>query len=545
MDTGRAPEVTPGARPVRRVLLPLVVVTVLGALLRIAHQVDRPFVGDDQGTLHYLDSSYGFLLTTFDIWVTMNYFMVLLKALRDAFGDSPWVLVAPCLAVGVATIPVVHRLARRYLDERTALIPPLFLAVSPLMIEFSASLRSYMLLVCFSLVALLAMLRWTDAPGWRRGIVCAVWAAVAMIAHPNALYPLSFLGVLLLLHLRSSREHLATLLAPLAAAALVVVLAYLPLRAGMASYRADWTVPPPSDWGYLPTMARRYFGGGWSAVPSLLLFGVGLWAAIRERAPLAVLGLGILAPLCVASLLGVSTIVGAYARFLSPILPLVFLFVAKGIATIANGTSRARAVGAVLTLLVVVSWVPRWQRSHDTKHAAPYAAIAAHLETLDPARSEVHCLDVSTRRFLVPYLGKEPFGSLARWLRASEGRTAPRLIVVADGPDLADDAEVFGDVQVLTYAESDQRAVLQALQADLERTLADRPVEPAYTDHYGALMSVLMALGRDAEVVEFTVYYYECFLRSQRLRDVPRQLLDVRDSMSKHPLVKQVLGQDD
>ena len=522
---------------------PLLAVVAVGALLRVLYNLDRTFVGDDAGTLHYLDYDYAYLLSHFDIWLTMNYFMVGLKALRDVFGDSPWVLVAPCLVAGLVAIPLVHRLALRYLDERFALAAAFLAAVNPWMIEFSVALRSYTPLVCTALAALLAYFRWADAPHWRRGVICAAWAGFAMILHPNAFYPLGFLGVLFLMGLKQ-RRPVATLIVPMAVAAVIVVLAYLPLREGMASYRADWTVAPPSEWGYLPMLARRYFGPGWGSVPALVLLALGFLWAVRERRQVALLGLGIVVPMCMASLLGVSTILGAWPRFLGAILPFALILVVQGMAVIAP---RSRVGLALLVGLVLASWSPLLVRKVRVKESRPYHEIAAHLAELDPGPCEVFSFDVATRRFLVPSLGKDSFGSLSRWLRRAPERPQSRLIVLVPQRPLEirtetrTEARLFGEIQVLTYTGADTTLVLEAFLADLERALDGNPIEPQLVDHYGALMSALLALGRDDEVVPYLVYYYECLLRTQRLHDVPAQILESRDTISKHPLIRELL----
>ncbi len=530
--------------PHRSERLWLVAITLFGALLRVLYQVDRPFVGDDAGTLHYLDYDYAYLLTHFDVWLTMNWFMVCLKALRSALGDNPWVLVAPCLVVGIATIPVVHAFARRFLGARAALLAAFFVAINHQLVEFSVGLRSYMLLVCFSIVAMHAFFRWTDERTWRRGVVCAAWAAFALLMHPNAAYPMGFVAVLFVIECTRRRDAVLTIVVPGLVAAVVVALAYLPLREGMAAYRADWTVAAPSEWNYLPLLATRYFGIGWRAVPALALIGVGLWAAVRERRPMASLGLGVLVPMCLASALGVSTILGAYARFLSPILPLLILFLVLGIETV----TRGKRVGVfALAALVAFTWLPKLENGLMKKERGPYAEVAAHLEALEPQEGEVISFDVSTKRFLVPYIGKEPFAALSRWARRSTSVRNPRLIVVASGPAFETDApsKRFGTIQVVTYQGGNALRQVQRLHDDLLRMLDGYPVQANLTDHYGMMMKLLLALGRRDEMTRYTVGYYECFLRSSRLQDIPPQLFDVRDSISKHPIIQDILGVSD
>jgi hypothetical protein len=79
----------------------------LAAALRVVYQTGRPFTGDEVGTLAYLSRDYRYLLTHFDTWLTMDYYLALAKALSEATGGARWALIAPSLVAGIAAVPLV------------------------------------------------------------------------------------------------------------------------------------------------------------------------------------------------------------------------------------------------------------------------------------------------------------------------------------------------------------------------------------------------------------------------------------------------------
>jgi hypothetical protein len=519
--------------------LVLHLVALFGLVLRVAAHHGRAFEGDELSTLVYIERDYRYLLTHFESNLTMNWYTALLKGVGDLFGHGPWALVLPSLVGGVASIYLLHALAARLLGAGNAHLAALLLACCPTFVDSSTELRSYALFNVFALASFVLALAWLDTRRWRTGALCALAAALGLLMHPNALYPLCAVGVWVGLELWKDRRGWAALLVPTAAAALVVLAAYAPLRAGMQAYRLEWTVPPPAEWDYLPELARRYFGEGWLAVPALSCAGFGLWSALRERAPAARLGLGLLVPLCVTSLLGVATLRGAYARFLSPLLPILLLLVVHGADVLGR---RWRAARLAALLAVLACWIPQFVTLAEGRAGARYPELFAALARR-PEPGELFAIGPAIERQLTTELLLEPEGALATWM--ARGATDPgrRLIAVCLGRPLRTQAPVerFGELQVVTYGAREPLARLEHLYRDLLSTLEGFPIDGDLTDHYGALMTLAQALGRKDELLRFTAYYYECFLRTKRQRDMPTRLLATRTTMTSQKILKSLL----
>ena len=105
----------------RRDLILLLLITLLGAVIRTAYQLDRPFTGDEIGTLIYIEEDYGYLLTNFQTWLSMNYFLIIEKALTQLFGTSTVVLIAIPFLAGVGSIPLSAKVARHFLPAGPSL----------------------------------------------------------------------------------------------------------------------------------------------------------------------------------------------------------------------------------------------------------------------------------------------------------------------------------------------------------------------------------------------------------------------------------------
>ena len=89
----------------------------LGALcfcvlvLLAALQHDRVFLGDEIGTLRCLKASPTYILTHFQTWLSMNYFILVEKGVAWLCGAADWRLTLLPMAAAVAIIPLTASLA--------------------------------------------------------------------------------------------------------------------------------------------------------------------------------------------------------------------------------------------------------------------------------------------------------------------------------------------------------------------------------------------------------------------------------------------------
>ena len=499
-------------------------ICLLGLVLRLWLQKDRAFEGDELGSLRFIEESYTHILTTFRDQLTMNYYLIVLKALAETLGKSPWVLVAPSVLAGVGTIWLVGALALRLGNQRLALTSAILVAANPCLIEFSLRIRSYMLLVALSTGAILCFYDWSRQRGWRHGIRCGLWSLAALLMHPNALYQMSFLIVMIGIELWRDRRQALSFLVPMGLAAVLTALAYLPIQEDMAIFRERWTLNAPSEWGYLPDSMRLFFvGQGW-ILASLALFGMGLWIASQESRQLSKFGLAILVPMVVTSLMGVSHYPWTYARFLMPILPVMLVFIALALTHL----SRRSNLGLVLlTGMLCFTWWPRLEKVFREQREAPYGPLAEHISALQLSEPSLYCFDPVLRGRLLPYLGEELFCELGPFVRSSAAEQPAALFVLTEKQALETQAsfERFGKLRLYRFDAHNKRAAAHQLFEATGKAFVDEPIAPArLAVYYQGLMQMAQIFQNDLLELEYTRLYHLTERYQKKHRQMPAQL---------------------
>jgi hypothetical protein len=500
----------------RRERLILIGIVLAGALVRVVHHWQRPLTGDEVGTLLFLREDFGVLLGEFRSWLTMNYYLAGLKLVALAFGTAPWVLALPSLLAGVALILLIAAVVLRLSSARHALLAAGLAAANPFLAFYSTQVRAYMPFALLATLALLVFLDWQARPGWRAGWKVALASLAAILVHPNGVYPVVGLGVLLAKRRRldrpaswsaAARRELLTLGLPMAAAALVSTLAYLPLRADMVAFQALWSQPPPTNVAYLPHLFENYFGGGYASLISALILGAGVWRAARAAPELLELVLLVVVPMVLVALVGVSHYPWAFARFLIPILPILLVFLAYACAE-AGPRARWALFGVLL-----VAWTPAHARWLALKETHPWNEIAAHLAAEVGAEDNVYAIDPSIQVELSGHeRGYEGRFVDARALAAlaPEPSGARRVLVLLEAPFVEGvPSRVFGEVQVAEFEGADGRALATAVATALARA-ADNQSEARLVGHYRELFELSSALGRELDAAGSLAKFHKC-----------------------------------
>jgi hypothetical protein len=499
--------------------LVLAALTVLGAALRVWYQHDRPWFGDEVGTLLYMRESPGFILSNFGTWISMNYFILIEKALALALGSGPWALTALPLAASVCTIPLTVALALKFSSHRAALIAGALAASNAYLVEFGPVIRSYSLLAALALVSVLLFVRWHARPTWGRAALCASAATAICLMHLVGVYVWIGLGSLAVASWvararagGSGGRILAEarmLGIPFLVAGTVLVLAHLRLYPGMSATNAQWTERPPGGIGYLPQVFRTYFGGGRLGLATALFLALGTWAALREKRQLFVLPFLALVPVAAMSLQGVAVFDWAFARYLVFTVPFLVVLAAEGIDLASRAVAEPRGawLGWGLAALLVATWIPPLQSRFDRKHYLPWPALARHLASLPPGTAIVA---TSSR----DHLHLQPFSmesgrevvELSEFLDADAApeRGGIEIVYVNSYEPIRTDAPAtrFGSIQVVAYAADTKRALVRKLHDDLILTTRER-IGQRLKPHYESLVESSRFLGLRDEVDRF------------------------------------------
>ena len=484
--------------------LTLGLITILALLVRAWLQHDRLFLGDEIGTLNYIKASPGYLLSHFKAHLTMNYFILAEKWIAWLFGATDWRLTLLPLAGAVATIPLTASLALKFTGStRTALIAGCLAAFNPYLIRFGPIIRSYSLLVAFSLLAINEFLHWYQQRDWWSGGRCAAAVLLLVLMHINGVYTVAFLLLVLAIETVSqgwsdSRKFLwesRTLLIPLVGTAVVIAVAYWRLLPDIAKVARQWgTAPPPTSMGYLPELFSSYMGAGYLAFVVALLLLAGVWSGTQAQRPLLLLCLAIILGPVIMSLQGVS-VSPSEPRFLIFSLPLLLILLAEGIDWLARHVRMRRGAAATawcLTALIVLGWTPVVRTQFVAKrNPLAYVRVAKFLH------AEFRKGDVVVAGWRDGFTLSQFFGNAKRPIRwpdqyidkvasqldTSTGRRV--FYVTSPGGVKGRKAWIqsFGQLEVAIYSGDTARTLLQEWREDLLLRTAGRVAAPFHNDY--------------------------------------------------------------
>lgn len=494
--------------------------TLLALLMRAWLQHERLFWGDEIGTLNYIKESPGYLLSHFNSHLTMNYFILAEKWLAWLFGGTDWRLTLLPLAGAVATIPLTASLALKFTGStRTALIAGALAAFNPFLVYWGPQIRSYSLLVAFSLLTINEFFHWYYQRNWWRGGRCAAAVLLLLLVHINGIYTVAFLILLLAIEIASrgwsnGRKFLwesRTLWIPLVGTAIIIAVAYWRLLPDIAKVARQWgTAPPPTSMGYLPQLFSMYMAPGYLAFVLALLLLAGIWSGTQVQRPLLLLCLAIILGPVLMSLQGVSVSPNE-PRYLIFSVPLLLIVLAEGIDWLARHVRIRRGTAVTawgLTALIVLGWTPSFRAQFAAKRHLAYVRTAKFLH------AELRKGDVVVARWGDGFTLSQFFRNantlilmpdqyLTKFASQLDTRTAGRVFYVASpgglkgrNPRIQD----FGQLEVAIYGGDTTRALLQEWREDLLLRTAGRVAAPFHHDYQLlALIEELLPSGQSPD----------------------------------------------
>lgn len=527
----------------RRERLALGAICLCTLVLLAAFQHGRVFMGDEIGTLKHLKKSSTYILTHFDTWLSMNYFILVERWVSRLCRAMDWRLTLLPLAAAVATIPLTASLALKFTGStRTGLIAATLAAFNFYLVYWGPVIRAYSLLVAFSLLAMNEFFHWYRERDWWSGVRCAAAVLLLLLTHLNGVYTVAFLVLLLLAESVSAGVSnggrilwkARTLWIPLAGVAIVVGVAYWRLVPEIARVNRDFTETPPTSLAYLPAVFTGFMGVGRAGFLCALLLLAGCWSALREkRALLLLCGAIILAPILM-SLQGVSVATSAFARYLICSLPLLLILMAEGIDWLARHV-RIRGGAAItawgITALVVWCWTPYVRNEFLDKRQWPYGQVANFLH------SQMQTNDVIVAGWAMGFTLSQFFDHPENCImppdkylnKVANHLDAPapgRVFYVTgewtwNGPKAH--VQQFGRVQVATYSGATARVLLQEWREDLLSRTADRVFFPLEGDYQLlALLEEQLLSGQSAD--HWRSLAERCHDQSPAARELPRRL---------------------
>jgi hypothetical protein len=509
----------------------LIAVVGVGLLMRVLMHVGRDWQGDEWGTILALDVGYRDLLTHFGGWRTMNFYLAGLKVISQVTGTRNWLLVAPGIVFGGWTILLSAAIALRLSGRRAALVAALLVATNPFLITYSVTIRSYIYLVAFSLLMLLYLIDWQRRPGAGRALGLAVAGALALLAHMNAVDVVAAVGVVLLFWLvgkqGTERRGLWRPVLHLAVFCLLAmglaVAAYVPQWNDIATFRAQWSDTAPTSLFFVSEVVRRFFGEGWFVWPILAAIAYGGWRAIRERAESGVLLAMIAIPVVLICAAGVSHYPHAYARFLMPVLPMLLVLAADGLAAAKGRAGRMASVLLLAAIVLASGW--ELDSQYRILHDKPWVEVARDLKADRRDGDVVMMLGRGVYGEAMIVHGVLPTVNPVAALQAAVADRPVRLFIVDVDSLLPGKlvVERWGTLQ-LGCIEGTPVEVSGRLRKALEECTGGR-VDAKYATAYQELGRLCRQQGDELAAEHCLRLRAECMLRDKRARNTPPQML--------------------
>lgn len=230
---------------------------------------------------------------------------------KAAGGEHVWLGKAVSLAFTVATLAAFWGLARRVVPRRVAVAALAFFAVSPIALRYGTAFMPEATVLCFTVLALLAFVRWLDEDRLVLLLGTGVAVALALLSKPTAVQVGAVLVVVLVRERGWRGLADARLWATGALAVLPVAFWTLHARDLHLTYGNTFGVISGGDrkFATLDTFVTPGFYTGvartellWVlAVGALPLLVLGLVVAVRRRGPTVLLAGAVVTPLFYAA----------------------------------------------------------------------------------------------------------------------------------------------------------------------------------------------------------------------------------------------------
>jgi hypothetical protein len=514
----------------------LLALTIIGAIIRLLYQYNRPFVGDEVGTLLYMNQSISYLLSHFDTWLTMNYFILLEKFMAYLGGNNQESLCFIPLLAAIVTIPLAAVLARMITSTRVALIAATLLTMNPYLIYYSGIIRAYSLLTALSLLVMILFFRWYAHRTLRNGVYLALACYFLMLSHLNGAYTVCYVFLItgmdwISTFTKRKRSSITTLFFPLSISLLLVAVSYAQIYPAMSIFvvRTFYDVSPTSI-AYLPYVFSSYFVDGYYGWLSAILLISSFFIIYKYDLPLLLLCPYIVLPVILISIQGISHFPWVYGRFLIFLLPVCIMFIAEAIDFYASLMAhRRKLVTLILVILLLITWVPHVRNVFSEQYDYPWRQVADFLKTTYQENDVILYGAWTISHNLYPYF-VEPHYVTSHLPRYSEqqyaGKNNGKTFLIVSKPLVTSDypGYVFGNIQVIIYGQNPYPQLLFKIRDDLLNSIKPGEISPELTDHYRNIWELSKKLHQENDNFKYYQLYVLCLRLTERQRNIPKSL---------------------
>jgi uncharacterized membrane protein len=381
----------------------LVLVTAVAAALRLFHLGYKPLWSDEAILWWIANRDLSGVIAQNVLSNSAPPLFALLLHGIVRFSSSEAALRALSCAAGIASIPALYLLARRFASSGVALFAAGLVAVAPEQVRYSQTAREYSLAFLLATLLVLAFDRFAERPSWQR----AITATAAMLLSVATQYGLALLvlalNIVFVLQLRRQDRRISRLLLWTAVNLVTLAGVWLDWRLALRDQIATRTLAGMD--ASIAYLARGYWNGSLTSIPGFvarntwdilryllpgdltaLTVAVGLVFVFRESTRRMAAWL-LLATFAVAALAGILRLYPYMGyRQLMFLAPMVYVFAALGIGH-AWRTTRDHSLAVILALFMVAGsagYAVSYLRSPGNENIRPVVqALTASLQPGD------------------------------------------------------------------------------------------------------------------------------------------------------------------
>jgi mannosyltransferase len=298
------------------------------------------------------------------------------------FGEREWALRLPAILFGIATIPLLYLLVRRFSPRFEATLAAATLALSYHHVFFSTDARGYSGMIFGGLLGTLALMEALESnSNWDWLLFCiGMIVCVASVATGAVVLAAQFVVIGLL---RPSKKFFTMF----ALVCLALLHAYAFLIADIAGFIFGDYRRPEAGWHLSAALAQivlRGLGLGPVAIPVLLsgslVIIIGIWSFMRQAPAFALL---LLVPELLMFVAVVGLGAGIYPRFFLYGLPAAIVFTSRGIARLKDALPVSmrrwgQAVAFAAMLVASVFLLRTWWRYPKQDYSGARRYILEH-----------------------------------------------------------------------------------------------------------------------------------------------------------------------
>lgn len=476
-------------------------IILIGLIVRVFLAAKTPFVGDECATIIFICKPFKYILTHFQLWLTMNVFIAVEKAVASVLGEGLIAMRLISILAGIGSLFLIPLLSIRLFPRVPVWIPTLLAAINPYFINFSIEARAYSLTILFSSLLFFLYLHWRENASRFNSIVISLNCFFLIIFHLNGVFNIIWLVAVIALELFLSRTEtnkfkakligLKRLFIPFICCMGTAGLYYGLLLKQIMKHNKDMPLYSLDGINYakhVPAAFSRFFGDMphfWD-VPTpfcwfmAVLLGTGcVHAFFRERFKLLLFCLWILVPFITVFLLGYSLPADQLARYFIFVLPLIIIFISNGIwcsITLINGKIRFVLFALLIILIVCVESRVVYGRLNYVK-SIPYHKLSDYISSHVREGDRIINSGFLLLFHMIPYLNcseREPCMETPvidkNFLEHFNNNDHPRtlfFVTILDDLHFMDVEQIsFGNLKVYVIPPESRNSRLSRLQAD-------------------------------------------------------------------------------